>query len=318
MDLVSDALRHAAVESVIYCRLCGRCPWSLDVDVPQQLGFHYIVDGHCEVIVGDDRVALMRGDLIVLNAQRHILSEGSMARSTSLRQLVADLLAGGAHPMVDVGRGMSHSAEIVCGEFRFDPSVWNPLMAVLPSRVVVPAKRPEAGTLADLLRATRRELEGNDIASTLMVERLGDALFVEVLRHVAASGEDATGWLAAVRDPTIGAALGALHADMATSWTVDALASVANMSRSSFTERFGELVGCAPHEYLVRWRMVAAAGLLRDAKASIAEVAAAVGYESASTFGRAFKARVGMSPGAFRSGDGTQDRSRQGGEDPVR
>ena len=55
-------------------------------------------------------------------------------------------------------------------------------------------------------------------------------------------------------------------------------------------------------QYLTRWRMQVASGLLRDTNAKLIEVALDVGYESEAAFSRAFKREVGVAPGAWRAG----------------
>jgi AraC-like DNA-binding protein len=46
--------------------------------------------------------------------------------------------------------------------------------------------------------------------------------------------------------------------------------------------------------------MQKAAGLLREGRATLAEIAEQVGYESETAFSKAFKRAVGSSPGAYR------------------
>jgi AraC-like DNA-binding protein len=55
-----------------------------------------------------------------------------------------------------------------------------------------------------------------------------------------------------------------------------------------------------PMQYLARWRMQVAAGLLTSGTAKVAGVAAQVGYDSEAAFNRAFKKMVGMPPAAWR------------------
>jgi methylphosphotriester-DNA--protein-cysteine methyltransferase len=61
--------------------------------------------------------------------------------------------------------------------------------------------------------------------------------------------------LAGLRDPALGRALHAMHADIRAHWTVAQLSKIAGMSRSAFSARFGSVVGHAPMEYLTGWRM---------------------------------------------------------------
>ena len=72
------------------------------------------------------------------------------------------------------------------------------------------------------------------------------------------------------------------------------------MSRSAFAERFKNVVGDTPLEYLTRWRMQRAAGLLESGDAPVKEVVAASGYASEAAFRTAFKKWVGVAPGSYR------------------
>jgi len=71
------------------------------------------------------------------------------------------------------------------------------------------------------------------------------------------------------------------------------------VSRSVLAERFTEMVGQPPMQYLASWRMQLASRLLVEG-GQVAAVAGAVGYESEAAFGRAFKKLVGQSPAAWR------------------
>lgn len=90
-----------------------------------------------------------------------------------------------------------------------------------------------------------------------------------------------------------------MHAEPARPWTMAQLASAAALSRSAFSERLARHVGVPPMEYLLRWRMARAADLRTRDEGDIADVAARVGYGSASTFGTAFRRHFGLSPGRY-------------------
>jgi AraC-like DNA-binding protein len=90
-----------------------------------------------------------------------------------------------------------------------------------------------------------------------------------------------------------------MHADIRADWTVARLAGIAGMSRSAFSARFGAVVGCAPIEYLIRWRMAVARDALVRGGQSLDRIAQDIGYESASAFSTAFRKRIGCPPGSF-------------------
>ena len=113
--------------------------------------------------------------------------------------------------------------------------------------------------------------------------------------------------MSGLRDPYVGRALTALHADPARDWTLEALATEAALSRSAFAERFNQYVGHPPMQYLANWRMQLATGYLRNGSESIASVANRVGYDSEAAFSRAFKKAVGAPPGEWRTSHVTGD-----------
>jgi AraC-like DNA-binding protein len=83
-------------------------------------------------------------------------------------------------------------------------------------------------------------------------------------------------------------------------WEVGSLARQVAMSRTAFASRFKALVGESPFSYVTRCRMNKANGALRSSDATIADVAERAGYDSESSFCRAFKRWLGRSPAAFR------------------
>lgn len=108
------------------------------------------------------------------------------------------------------------------------------------------------------------------------------------------------GWLAALNDPHVGRAIVLLHQAPEVSWTVEELARQCSTSRAVLAKRFVDVVGETPIQYLTAWRMLLAQRLLLDSGVSIAKVAARVGYESESTFTRAYRRVVGTPPAEWR------------------
>jgi AraC-like DNA-binding protein len=109
-----------------------------------------------------------------------------------------------------------------------------------------------------------------------------------------------TGWLAGVRDRIVGVALTSLHNRPAHNWTVEELARVAGTSRSVLADRFQQLVGSSPIQYLTQWRMLLASNLLSRSNASLASIAEAVGYQTDTAFSRAFRREFGSPPATWR------------------
>jgi AraC-like DNA-binding protein len=133
-----------------------------------------------------------------------------------------------------------------------------------------------------------------------ILARMSELMFVEAIRRYIETLPPAqTGWLAGLSDPVVGQALAALHGEPAAAWTVESLAREVGVSRSVLADRFAEMVGQPPMQYLALWRMQLASRLLLEGGV-VAAVAAAVGYESEAAFSRAFKKLVGAAPATWR------------------
>ena len=137
--------------------------------------------------------------------------------------------------------------------------------------------------------------------SDVIVARLAEVLFAEALRrYVLQLPPQRTGWLAGAADPNVGRALAEMHQRPAYAWTLEELADVAGVSRSTLGERFARYLGQGPMAYLADWRLELAAESLRTTSRSVLNIAGDVGYESEAAFNRAFKRRFALPPARYR------------------
>jgi len=151
------------------------------------------------------------------------------------------------------------------------------------------------------LRLMGLETARAEFVAGLVIDRLVDALFIQALRAFCAKqGANGAGWFAGLVDKRLEKAIRAAHADLAHSWTVEELASVAGLSRSSFAASFKAVIGQAPLEYLTGWRMYRAKVLLASSAESLARIALLVGYDNEVSLSRTFRQRFGMPPGKWR------------------
>ena len=72
------------------------------------------------------------------------------------------------------------------------------------------------------------------------------------------------------------------------------------MSRTVFAERFAALLGRTPMQYPAAWRMHLADEMLKTGRASVAQVAERLGYQTETAFRRAFRRVRGVGPGEVR------------------
>ncbi len=189
---------------------------------------------------------------------------------------------------------------VVCGFVACDMKPFNPLINALPRLMHL-----RAGDLApwtvQLLDQAVAESREHRAGSAAVLERASEFVFVDAARRYLDSiAPGSAGWLGALRERHIGQAIRLMHERPAEPWTVEELGRQVGLSRSALHERFVELTGQAPMQYLTHWRMQLGAGLLRRGQSKVAAVAQEVGYDSEAAFARAFKRLVGQPPGAWR------------------
>lgn len=286
-DLLSDLLRSV--------RLCGEgiiahtpaAPFSLDfadrgtLHIVEEGEVTLRVDGypHVEHLRGGDFVLLPRGD------------------SHSISDAAAD---------TDADAGSRPPVRWLCGTFTIGDSQASHLLGSLPAVIILRGSGSDSPALKGLegLEVARQmlvlEMRHPSQGSAVMVARILDLIFIQIMRTWASGADAEPNWLAGAFDPQIGLALSAIHRDPGHDWTVDELARACNLSRSSFAARFVGRVGKPPATYLNHVRLDAATTLLRDTLLPVTQVAETVGYASEAAFSRAFRSRYGTPPARWR------------------
>ncbi|WP_299349686.1 AraC family transcriptional regulator [uncultured Shimia sp.] len=173
----------------------------------------------------------------------------------------------------------------------------NPLMAALPDCVEMDLA-DHADTLA-LVTLMQQEVEGRRCGAQSVVNRLGEALIVRLLRLQIERGSTEVGLLAGMADPRVSRAIVAIHDHPDRQWSNADLADVAGLSLSRFSELFTQIVGETPMGYLRRWRLILAR---QDVERGdrVDAVARRYGYGSAESFTRAFRRAYGLAPTNLR------------------
>lgn len=82
--------------------------------------------------------------------------------------------------------------------------------------------------------------------------------------------------------------------------SVENIADVCGLNRSYFGKIFKQALGKSPQEFLLSYRMVKDAELLKLTKLSVGDISLAVGYDNQMHFSRAFKSVYGISPKKWR------------------
>lgn len=301
-DVLGRVLELTRLRGQVYCESAARAPWGLRFEASSDATFHLVTGGTCWLFLGEQRIQLVTGDVVLLpHGTGHALADHAKSRRVPLGQWLEERAAAGG--AMRLGSGEGAETRVLCGVYALDVAgPRHPVLGVLPDLVHVSAQKTrDRPDLAATIAGLAREHERGDLGSSVVVSRLLDVLFVQILRAwVDEQPVGGAGWLGALRDSLVGAALSLLHADLARPWQVEDLAAKLGTSRPTLARRFVAEVGVSPLAYLTQARMHEAARLVCETDRPLSDIAEAVGYASVFAFNRAFRRENGTPPGAFR------------------
>jgi transcriptional regulator GlxA family with amidase domain len=146
------------------------------------------------------------------------------------------------------------------------------------------------------------ELAQPGLGSQVVVESLMKAFLILVLRSHLRNDSEASPEFLMMGDPKLAHVIIDLLERPELPHTLESLALAAGMSRSAFVDRFRNLLGQSPNEFIQEVRLMVAARLLITTVLPIKTIAARVGYASRSYFSRAFRDVYAADPSAYRKG----------------
>lgn len=302
-DPIAELLEKLYLPNWLAADMCLRAPWGLAV--PDNTVCLYIVmrgGGWLHSDTNDEPLRLSAGDhVITTRGFAHRVSANLADQTRSVSEMLEEASNGPLPPE------LPGQTRIVYGQFQLQPLDQNPLRIGLPEIVHLNHRRDRELAsclpLLHLIQATRQEANRG---WQLTIRRLSElvlinTLAVELARRTKAESESGEFRLMhAATDSAIGPVLRSLVEQPEAHWTIPLMAQIAGTSKSAFSERFRNLVGQPPLQYLKEIRMQKACRLLKDSNVDISNIATLVGYESISSFSNTFKRWNGTSPGEFR------------------
>ena len=322
-DTLSEVLRGVRLRGAVFFNVSGHSEWAAEAPPARELApllmpgvehvieYHAVAQGSCWAAIPDGpSVQLSAGDVVMFpHGDAHVVSSAPGLRGTADMSWLSDarveqqplqVAYTGSNAVHSVPIERGGDATIVCGFLGCDLRPFNPLIAALPRLLHLRADDDNAW-IASFTQQAVTESHARRPGGEAMLARMSEMMFVDAVRRYADQlPAQSEGWLAGLRDRFIGRALALLHEQPAHNWTIDELGRRIGLSRSALHERFVQLIGVPPMQYLAQWRMQAAARLLLETRATVAAIALDVGYDSEAAFARAFKRQVGKPPGAWR------------------
>lgn len=306
MDALSVLLQNVHLFETKYYRLNGAGNWSYSITRQDTILFYLVMSGGFCIDVGNGPRETRAGDMIMIpSAHKHV--SYALNYNGDEAQPLDELLNDCEDRTLELkGDGSSDGeldSSLILIECKYDKAMIRPLLSVLPS--ILPEVNDEADGRFEVIdveiRLLTLEAEHERMGKTAVINHWASIMMIECLRvYIERLPEATDNWLTAMKDPFLTKALVAMHEMPSENWTINKLAEVAGMSRSSFAQRFKEVVGIPPLTYLMDYRLRLAARYLRLQQNSISRISELVGYASDSTFSQAFKRVYGISPKAYR------------------
>ncbi|WP_350561238.1 AraC family transcriptional regulator [Psychrobacter sp. CAL346-MNA-CIBAN-0220] len=305
MDALSMLLENVHLcETKYYC-LQGSGNWSYSINRKDTILFYLVASGSFCIMVGDKLRKAYTGDMIMIpNANQHICY--ALDHNGDNAKPLDDTLINCENHRVALNDGSDNGTSNSCLillECQYDKEMIRPLLSALPS--IFPEHQDQPKSRFEVLEVGIKllalESEYPRMGKTAVINLWASIVMIECLRTYVENLPEATdSWLRAMKDPYLAKALAVMHDGPNKNWTIHKLAEVAGMSRSSFAQRFKDIVGIPPLAYLVDYRLRLAARYLRLQQKSISRISERVGYASDSTFSQAFKRVYGVSPKTYR------------------
>jgi AraC family transcriptional activator of mtrCDE len=296
MESVDNWLRLIEADGVVVLRATVSGDWGCDTGVRDTPVFHFVAEGSCYLrLPGVAPLEICAGELLVLpRGDAHVMSRLPGSEVIPLSEFMQ--LHNG-----QVEHGGSRTT-IMCGVFNLDRHIALPAIKALPTVLHLRSHGDGSESpIAKMLALLRTEVDSQGFGNDIIVRNLLSSLFVYFMRDWALGQEPgAANWFGAIRTTHTARALACIHDAPEKQWTLAQLAQEAGLSRAAFVRQFNDAVGEPPHIYLTRWRMGVAARLLENTTLRLADIARQVGYESESSFSRAFKQSRGVAPAHFK------------------
>lgn len=141
-------------------------------------------------------------------------------------------------------------------------------------------------SLLQVMTLIANEMQASRCGQPFFINRAGDILLVSLMRHLTSRPHQPTGLFQALADPRIARSLVAMHSKPAHAWTLQSLAHLAGMSRTSFANNFKDMMHVTPGKYLENLRLAIARQLVQTG-IGLKQIATRTGYSSPSTLSRA-------------------------------
>jgi len=296
-------MKMFSMDSLYFTQCTFKKPWA--ISLPQMdhcVIFHLVENGEAKFLTKEKSIKLNSQELIIFpKGSPHKISDGLSDEFTELSRLPIKLITP-RFETLSYG-GLGEETKIFCGALVFRSPITKKLIDILPDYLAITnsSNTQNISSIKSLFSLINYEVNHISIGSDVTLSKLADLLIITAIREYL--NNPATyqkGIMLMLSDPRISKSIDLMHKNPGINWSLEALSKEVGMSRTSFIEKFRELIGTTPIDYLIEWRMSLAFSKLQMNSQSILSVALELGYKSEASFSRAFKKVIGKSPSDVR------------------
>ena len=283
------------VDPFATCRLADG--WRLRLPCRDWVTLHYTLNGDGELKLGTGEVLPMPGNSLAVMPPNMVQAVqcGSVCNETGIdgqgdpEAPICELVAGSLENI---------ALTIACGRIQVSYAGGMGLFDHLKEAIILDFS--DNPSMRRIFKTLIEEYQRCGPACAQMMAALMNQCLIQVLRRASQQGDGALPWLSALDDPRLSRVIEIILNHPEQPYTLELLASVAHMSRSTFARHFEKCFGRTPMDYVSDIRLRRSAQLLQTSGLSIDDIASKVGYASRSHFSRAFHEQFGSSPMDFR------------------
>ncbi|NKB78090.1 MAG: helix-turn-helix domain-containing protein [Gammaproteobacteria bacterium] len=295
-DILGDILETIRFRGTVFFHAKLAAPWGISFAPMKIPRFHIALSGECFIGTKDDQfLRLQQMEIAMIpTGNAHWVADQPNSK------LVESESVGEA---CELNRPMFQKGEItnllMCGLVQYDEDTPHPIFDTLPDVLHFSEELISESTWSTI-KLIDGEIQRKKNNSSPIIDRLTEALFLQLLEAYVERNEQDIGFFAALGDPRLKQALALIHHNPETNWTVTSLGKEIGMSKATLNRHFQHTIGLTPIAYIKNWKMMKALNLAKYSSFSLEQVAEFVGFSSARTLNKAFLRHYGYTPSHAR------------------
>jgi AraC-like DNA-binding protein len=296
-SVLNDVIDTLRVRGSIFFHSSLAAPWGMSLSPITKPRFHIALEGGFFIGTEEKEISVEPMDIVMLpDGDMHWIADQLN------RELVPSERAGDA---CELGMPLFQNGEItnrlMCGLVDYEDAISHPIISALPNIFHLSDIHDE-DSIWLTVKLIDAEVNRMNATKSIIIDRLTEVLFIQLLHRFVSENKHLTGFLAALREPRLAQVLQLIHKNPEEHWNLELFGERAGMSRATLQRKFKASLGVSPMTYLGRWRVSKAYQMVKYSSLSLDSIADCTGFSDARTLRTAFARHFGFTPSALRKG----------------